>query len=31
MAQKWAIAKGTYTFAVGSSSRDLRGVATLDV
>lgn len=30
-AQKWALAEGTYTFAVGSSSRDIRGNATLDI
>ncbi|KAF2771370.1 glycoside hydrolase [Teratosphaeria nubilosa] len=29
VAQQWAIANGTYTFSVGSSSRDLRGHATL--
>ncbi|KAK5131956.1 hypothetical protein LTR08_000468 [Meristemomyces frigidus] len=28
-AQQWAIASGTYKFSVGSSSRDLRGSATL--
>ncbi|KAJ5682768.1 beta-glucosidase D [Penicillium macrosclerotiorum] len=28
-AQKWAIARGQYTFSVGSSSRDLRGNSTL--
>jgi beta-glucosidase len=27
-AQQWAIANGTYTFSVGSSSRDLRGNVT---
>lgn len=30
-AQNWAIASGTYTFAVGSSSRDIRGNATLTI
>ncbi|KAF7187659.1 putative beta-glucosidase D [Pseudocercospora fuligena] len=30
-AQQWAIASGTYTFAVGSSSRDLRGSDTLQI
>lgn len=30
-AQSWALAEGTYTFAVGSSSRDIRGNATLDL
>lgn len=31
VAQKWAVAEGTYTFGVGASSRDIRGNATLDV
>lgn len=31
VAQKWAIAEGTYTFAVGASSRDIRGNTTLDI
>ncbi|KAK6062466.1 hypothetical protein SCUP515_13343 [Seiridium cupressi] len=30
-AQSWAIASGEYTFSVGSSSRDLRGNATLTI
>lgn len=30
-AQKWAIANGTYTFSVGSSSRDLRWNTTLTI
>ncbi|KAI1864521.1 uncharacterized protein JN550_008808 [Neoarthrinium moseri] len=30
-AQKWAIAEGEYTLAVGSSSQDIRGSATLTV
>ncbi|GME38108.1 beta-glucosidase d protein [Neofusicoccum parvum] len=30
-AQEWAVAKGTYTFSVGASSRDLRGEATLEI
>ncbi|KAH8898062.1 glycoside hydrolase [Thozetella sp. PMI_491] len=30
-AQQWAVAKGTYTFAVGASSRDTRGEATLTI
>lgn len=30
-AQAWALAEGTYTLAVGSSSRDIRGNATLDL
>lgn len=30
-AQAWALAEGTYTFAVGSSSRDIRGNATLAI
>lgn len=30
-AQKWAIAEGSYTFAVGASSRDIRGNTTLDI
>ncbi|EME38884.1 glycoside hydrolase family 3 protein [Dothistroma septosporum NZE10] len=31
VAQKWAIAEGTYTFAVGASSRDLRGSVTVTI
>ncbi|RDW85901.1 hypothetical protein BP5796_04226 [Coleophoma crateriformis] len=30
-AQNWAVASGTYTFGVGSSSRDIRGNATLTI
>lgn len=30
-AQQWAIAKGTYTFSVGASSRDLKGSVTVVV
>jgi len=30
-AQQWAIASGQYTFSVGSSSRDLRGSATVTI
>ncbi|KAL3417917.1 hypothetical protein PVAG01_10927 [Phlyctema vagabunda] len=30
-AQDWAIVKGTYTFSVGASSRDLRSVAELTI
>lgn len=30
-AQQWAIAEGSYTFAVGASSRDIRGNATLAI
>ena len=31
VAQKWAIAKGTYTFSVGASSRDLKGDVVLEI
>jgi beta-glucosidase len=31
VAQKWALASGTYTFSVGSSSRDLRGSVQMSV
>lgn len=31
VAQQWAIAKGTYTFSVGASSRDLRDSVTVTV
>ncbi|KAF4841311.1 putative beta-glucosidase D [Colletotrichum siamense] len=30
-AQQWAVAKGTYTFSVGASSRDIRGTAQITV
>jgi len=30
-AQNWGVASGTYTFAVGASSRDIRGNATLTI
>ncbi|KAJ0335961.1 hypothetical protein COL922a_008572 [Colletotrichum nupharicola] len=30
-AQQWAVAKGTYTFSVGASSRDIRGTAQIAV
>lgn len=29
--QDWAVADGSYTFSVGSSSRDLRGNVTLTI
>lgn len=31
LAQDWAVASGNYTFAVGSSSRDIRGNATMTI
>ncbi|KAK7544833.1 putative beta-glucosidase D [Phyllosticta citribraziliensis] len=30
-AKEWALAKGTYTFSVGSSSRDLRGSVAVEI